>query len=85
MPDNELHPRKTSSKFLNDVGWGDVPPRYGGSPYQMWRISRGQGLFVRLREALKDDPSAAGLVAWLDQMIAEPGARKRHDREAIPS
>ncbi len=53
-------------KFLNDVGWGEVPSRYGGSLYQTWHIHCGQGLYITLRDGLKGNPDAAPLVEWLD-------------------
>ncbi|MGW5376439.1 hypothetical protein ACWESM_13420 [Nocardia sp. NPDC003999] len=60
-------------KYLKDVGWNDLPPRYTHNGLQILRYYQRQGLFRHLRDALKDNDNtdARNLVAWLDQMIAD--------------
>ncbi|WP_373864030.1 transposase [Nocardia mexicana] len=66
-------------KQTHDVPWSEIPVRYG-DVYQMWPYYYKSGFFGRMRSALQDDPNAAHLVGWLDQVIAE-APRKRKPGE----
>ncbi|MGW4532523.1 transposase [Nocardia sp. NPDC004340] len=57
-------------KLMNNVGWANLPRRYGEHVEDSWHNYFRSGLFIRLHHALQDNPDAADLVAWLDRVIA---------------
>ncbi|MGW0355823.1 transposase [Nocardia nova] len=65
-------------KAAYQVPWSHVPARYGSwqSIYQAYYHYQAEGLFVRLRDALCENPDATQLVEWLDDVVADrPGGR----------
>lgn len=67
-------------KAAHPMPWSQLPSRYGPSTsiYQTYHHYRADGLFIRLRDVLKDEPAAESLVAWLDGIIAEPAPKEAH-------
>ncbi|MGW4370777.1 transposase [Nocardia takedensis] len=74
---------------FHQVQCTELPSRYGVaySISHMYRLYHVDGLFVRLRQGLDEEPGALHLVAWLDAVIADPPAKRRRSRpsEVQPS
>ncbi|MFG3702919.1 hypothetical protein ACGF5C_34430 [Micromonospora sp. NPDC047620] len=65
-------------KMTHRLSWSQLPARYGSQAVlrQNFTSYQRSGLFVRLRDALKDNPDGADLVRWLGKVIPDRPARR---------
>lgn len=70
-------------RFTHDVPWSNVPERYGSSTNlrQRWYYTYRHGVFPQALEALRGNPKAARLVAWLEKATAGDSRETDYNRQ----
>jgi hypothetical protein len=58
-------------KVDRDVPWSEIPERYDDSRnlYQRYFNYKRNGVFARMLDTLQGKPEAAGLLAWLEEVV----------------